>query len=86
MAAARHRRQRKGVISKPALRRLCRRGGVKRISKLTYDELRGCAKVYLEQVLEKAAILTEYRKCKTVTAKDVVHGMKFAQKRMVYGC
>jgi histone H4 len=33
-------------ITKPAIRRLARRGGVKRISNLIYDETRAILKVY----------------------------------------
>ena len=38
-------------ITKPAIRRLARRGGVKRISGLIYEETRGVLKVFLENVL-----------------------------------
>src|ERR1700728_4472863 len=37
-------------ITKPAIRRLARRGGVKRISGLIYEETRGVLKVFLENV------------------------------------
>lgn len=37
-------------ITKPAIRRLARRGGVKRISGLIYEETRGVLKVFLESV------------------------------------
>ncbi|CAB3989499.1 histone-fold-containing [Paramuricea clavata] len=36
-------------ITKPAIRRLARRGGVKRISGLIYEETRGVLKVFLER-------------------------------------
>ena len=35
-------------ITKPVIRRLARRGGVKRISGLVYEETRGVLKVFLE--------------------------------------
>ena len=35
-------------ITKPAIRRLARRGGVKRISGLIYEETRGVLKIFLE--------------------------------------
>ena len=35
-------------ITKPAIRRLARRGGVKRISGLIYEETRGVLKFFLE--------------------------------------
>ena len=38
-------------ITKPAIRRLARRGGVKRISGLIYEETRGVLKVFLENVM-----------------------------------
>lgn len=37
-------------ITKPAIRRLARRGGVKRISGLIYEETRAVLKVFLENV------------------------------------
>jgi len=41
-------------ITKPAIRRLARRGGVKRISGLIYEETRGVLKVFLEHVIRDA--------------------------------
>src|SRR5207244_11423093 len=38
-------------ITKPAIRRLARRGGVKRISGLVYEETRGVLKIFLENVI-----------------------------------
>ena len=38
-------------FTKPAVRRLARRGGVKRISGFIYEETRGVLKVFLEQFL-----------------------------------
>ena len=43
-------------ITKPAIRRLARRGGVKRISGLIYEETRGVLKVFLENVIRDAEI------------------------------
>ena len=45
-------------ITKPAIRRLARRGGVKRISGLIYDETRGVLKLFLESVIRDS-----YRAC-----------------------
>jgi histone H4 len=41
-------------ITEPAIRRLARRGGVKRISGLIYEETRGVLKVFLENVIRDA--------------------------------
>ncbi|XDV19442.1 hypothetical protein PO909_024912 [Leuciscus waleckii] len=60
-------------ITKPAIRRLARRGGVKRISGLIYEETRGVLKVFLENVIRDAVTYTEHAKRKTVTAMDVVY-------------
>ncbi|XP_015767172.1 PREDICTED: histone H2B-like [Acropora digitifera] len=59
-------------ITKPAIRRLARRGGVKRISGLIYEETRGVLKVFLENVIRDAVTYTEHAKRKTVTAMDVL--------------
>uniref|UniRef100_A0A8V0YDA5 Histone H4 n=1 Tax=Gallus gallus TaxID=9031 RepID=A0A8V0YDA5_CHICK len=52
-------------ITKPAIRRLARRGGVKRISGLIYEETRGVLKVFLENVIRDAVTYTEHAKRKT---------------------
>ncbi|CAN7939395.1 unnamed protein product, partial [Ixodes hexagonus] len=70
-------------ITKPAMRRLARRGGVKRISGLIYEETRGILKVFLENVIRDAVTYTEHAKRKTVTAMDVVYALK-RQGRTLY--
>ncbi|XP_058409892.1 histone H4-like [Diceros bicornis minor] len=71
-------------VTKPAIRRLARRGGVKRISGLMYEETRGVLKVFLENVIRDAVTYTEHAKRKTVTAMDVVYALK-RQGRTLYG-
>ena len=71
-------------ISKPAIRRLARRGGVMRISGLIYEETRGVLKVFLENVIRDSITYTEHAKRKTVTAMDVVYALK-KQGRTLYG-
>lgn len=71
-------------ITKPAIRRLARRGGVKRISGLIYEETRGVLKVFLENVIKDAVHFTEYSRRKTVTAMDIVHALK-RNGRTLYG-
>ena len=71
-------------ITKPAIRRLARRGGVMRISGLIYEETRGVLKVFLENVIRDAVTYTEHARRKTVTALDVVHALK-RQGRTLYG-
>ncbi|OVA04207.1 Histone H4 [Macleaya cordata] len=63
-------------ITKPAIRHLTRRGGVKRISGLIYEETRGVLKIFLENVIRDAVTYTEHARQKTVTAIDVVYALK----------
>ena len=71
-------------ISKPAIRRLARRGGVKRIGGLIYEETRHVLKMFLERVIRDATTYTEYAKRKTVTPLDVVLALK-RQGHTLYG-
>ena len=63
-------------ITKPAIRRLARLGGVKRISGLIYKETRGVLKVFLEYVIRDAVTYTEHARRKTVTAMDVLYALR----------
>ncbi|XP_065074493.1 uncharacterized protein LOC135698444 [Ochlerotatus camptorhynchus] len=69
---------------RPAIRRLARRGGVKRISGLIYEETRGVLKVFLEIMILDAVTCTEHAKRKTVMAMDVVYALK-RQGGTLYG-
>merc|ERR1712157_277982 len=71
-------------ITKPAIRRLARRGGVKRISGLIYEETRGVLRAFLENVLRDSITYTEHARRKTVTALDIVYALK-RQGRTLYG-
>jgi len=88
VAAKRHnkRAQRSHLdgITKPAIRRLARRGGVKRISSFIYEYTREILKFFLEGVIRDAITYTEHARRKTVTAMDVVYALK-RQGRTLYG-
>ena len=71
-------------ITKPAIRRLARRGGVKRINGMMYDETRKVLKSFLENVVKDATTYTEHAKRKTVTALDIVYALK-RQGKTLYG-
>ncbi|OWM63088.1 hypothetical protein CDL15_Pgr008004 [Punica granatum] len=45
---------------KPTHRRLARRGGIKRISGLIYEETRGVLKIFLENVIRDAITYTKH--------------------------
>jgi len=70
--------------SRGGIRKLARRGGVKRIAGSIYDEVRTVLKSFLERVVAGAVAYTEYAKRKTVTAGDVVYSLK-KQGRTLYG-
>ena len=55
-------------ITKPAIRRLARRGGVKRVSGLIYEDARKTLKSFLEKIVGNAVIYTEHAKRKIVLA------------------
>lgn len=85
--ARRHgRKQRPAIqgVTKPAIRRLARRGGVKRISGMVYEETRTVLRCFVEKVLKDAITYTEYANRKTVTSMDVVYALK-RQGRTLYG-
>ncbi|KAK8789828.1 hypothetical protein WA158_007289 [Blastocystis sp. Blastoise] len=85
--AKRHRKVMRDTIlgiTKPAIRRLARRGGVKRISGLIYEETRTVIKVFLESIIRDAVTYTEHAKRRTVTASDIVLALK-RQGRTLYG-
>lgn len=63
-------------ISKAALRKLARRGGVKRISGLIYDTTRHAINEFIEDLAKRTTIYTDYARRKTVTAMDVVYALK----------
>ena len=63
-------------ITKPSIRRLCRKGGVKRIGTLIYEEVRGLTKSILENILTDALAYVEHARRKTITYEDVVYAFK----------
>ena len=86
--AKRHRKvladQMPKALTKPALRRLCRRGGIKRISGEFYEEIRTKGKLFLKQILKDAISYCEHAKRKTLTADDVKYSFK-KNGRPIYG-
>jgi histone H4 len=71
-------------VTKGGIRRLARRGGVKRISGALYEEVRVLLKAFVEGVIRDATAYTEHAKRKTLTALDVVHALK-KRGRVMYG-
>ena len=71
-------------ITKGDIRRLARRGGVKRISGLCYDETRDVLKKFLTTVMHDVVTYMEHAHRKTVICNDVTHALK-RQGRTIYG-
>ncbi len=63
-------------ITKPAIRRLARRGGVKRISGLIYEEIRSILKMFLENVIRDGVTYTQHARRKTLHGIDVLAALK----------
>lgn len=71
-------------VTNPSIRRLARRGGVKRISRLMYEETRGVLQESLKKVIQNAVTYMIHARRKTVTANDVVLALK-REGRTIYG-
>eukprot|EP00756_Hemistasia_phaeocysticola_P040666 Hpha_TRINITY_DN16875_c2_g2::TRINITY_DN16875_c2_g2_i1::g.151257::m.151257/K11254/H4; histone H4 len=65
-----------GKISNGGIRRLARRGGVKRIATGTYEEVRRALHQFVDLVLTDAMALVELKRTKTVTTADVLYALK----------
>jgi histone H4 len=77
--AKRHQKQLRDTmagITKPAIRRLARRGGVKRISGLVYEDVRCALRAFLTIVVNDAVTYAEHGRRKTVRAMDVIYALK----------
>jgi len=72
------------TMSKPAIRRLARRGGVVRMAAGVYDEANGVLRSFVNTIIKDAVIFTEHARRTTVTAMDVVMALK-RNGRTLYG-
>ncbi len=71
-------------ITKQAIRRLARRGGVKRISSLVYEDTRLVLSKFLENLMHDATIYTKHADRKTITVLDIIYALK-RQGKTLYG-
>ena len=71
-------------ISKGDLRRLARRGGVKRIGLAIYEDARMAMRDFLTDVIKNAVAVVELRRRQTLTVKDVIYALK-TRGRSLYG-
>jgi len=86
--AARHRslRTKSAIdgVSNPAIRRLARRGGCKRIAGTVYAEARSVLRQFLERIIRDTIVYTVHSRRVTVTATDVCLALK-KQGTQLYG-
>lgn len=73
------------VLTKPALRRLCRRGGVKRISSDIYATARQTSKFLLGVIMDNCLVYTEHAKRSTINFTDVRYAALKATGMNLYG-
>jgi histone H4 len=71
-------------ISKADIRRLARRGGVKRLSSAIYPETRDVLKGFLKRIVGTALVYTEHASRKTVNVHDIIYALKH-EGRTLYG-
>lgn len=71
-------------IGKPGLRRLARKGAVKRMTGNVYDHSRSVLNTFLTDVLKNAVTLAEHSKRKTVTASDISFALE-QRGQTIYG-
>ncbi|CAD7965182.1 unnamed protein product [Amoebophrya sp. A25] len=71
-------------ISKPAIRRMARRGGVKRISGKMHFEARHAMGKFMTKVLRDCMVYMAHGKRNTVRPRDIVNSLK-RHGRTIYG-
>ena len=72
------------AVSNGSIRRLARRGGVKRISAAVYGEVRDTLRRFVDGVVRDACSYTEHGKRKTVSVADIVASLR-RRGRAIYG-
>lgn len=73
-------------ITKADIRRMARRGGVKRMSGLVHEEMLSVLEWFLRTLIRRSITYTEHARRKTVAAMDVVYALKSGGKTMYGFC
>jgi histone H4 len=71
-------------VAKPHVKRIARRGGVKRISSYIYEETRSRLKNFLEQTIRESVLYTDHAKRKTLKTTDVMNASE-RRGRPIFG-
>jgi histone H4 len=58
-------------LVKSRIHNICNKVGIKRVSGLIYEEIRGIAKIFLEDFLRQIITITEYYRRRTVSINDI---------------
>lgn len=66
----------KTSIHRGAIRRMCRRAGVKRLSSKIYAPIQNAGDAFLNRVMKDAMTYAEHARRKTVVAMDVIYALK----------
>ncbi len=64
------------LIRKPALKRLCRRAGIKRLDGYTYAEIRTSLRDFLKPLIRQSIHVMRHNGRITVTSEDVAFVLK----------
>jgi histone H3/H4 len=72
-------------ITKPAIKRVGRRAGIKRMGGMNYEEVRSILRAYLKDVLRDAVAFMENEQRKTLMSKDLQGSMGVKHKYIVSG-
>ena len=74
------------TLTRGGIRRLARRGGIRRISDGVYSEVRDFVDYFLTTVVKDSAIFAENARRKTITAMDVIYALKRSGRSLLgYG-
>ena len=63
-------------LNKASIRRLAQRAGIKSMSSIIWEEIRGISKVFLENLLRLVLLFTRHNYRRTVGVKDVENALK----------
>eukprot|EP01065_Artemidia_motanka_P039117 TRINITY_DN47962_c0_g1_i1.p3 TRINITY_DN47962_c0_g1~~TRINITY_DN47962_c0_g1_i1.p3 ORF type:complete len:108 (+),score=34.94 TRINITY_DN47962_c0_g1_i1:71-394(+) len=69
-------KQAPGKISKGGIRRLARRGGVKRLASAVYDTVRTAVTQFVDHIMRDTATIMELTGQKTVTTADILYALR----------
>jgi histone H4 len=64
------------ALTQPAIRRLARRAGVKRINGLFYEEAQKALRSWMGPIVQRAAACAEHGRRMTITLTDILFALK----------